>query len=159
MLPQREYTPSPDNTLSRSLSNTTKKSSPLPPHTTSENAFRGSGSPSKQESQVLQSHQQLQEQQQQPQQQQLLEPRRGGFLFDDDSEDSEDEGMMIGGSVNNRGQSYNTLSQVAGKNGIHSPSPTIGSNTAQQQQDDNEHKNLMGQAKGLAKHFLGDFWF
>lgn len=155
MLPQREYTPSPDNTLSRSLSNTTKKSSPLPPHTTSENAFRGSGSPSKQESQVLQSHQQLQEQQQQPQQQQLLEPRRGGFLFDDDSEDSEDEGMMIGGSVNNRGQSYNTLSQVAGKNGIHSPSPTIGSNTAQQQQDDNEHKNLMGQAKGLAKHFFG----
>lgn len=156
IIPKREYTPSPDNTLSRTLSNTTKKSSPLPPQTTSENAFRGSGSPSKQESHVPQSHQQTSLEQQR---QQLLEPRRGGFLFDEDSDDSEDDGMVIGSGANSRGQSYNALSQVAGKSGIHSPSSTFApnNNNSQQQvkQDDSEHKNLMGQAKGLAKHFFG----
>ncbi|RCK55551.1 Resistance to glucose repression protein 1 [Candida viswanathii] len=160
MIPKRDYTPSPDNALTHSLSNTTKKSSPLPPHTTSENAFRGSGSPSKQEPHAQQPHHHHHHHHhgEQQQQQQLLEPRRGGFLFDDDSSDSEDEGMVLGSGPNSRGQSYNALSQVAGKNGIQSPSPTLANSNAQQQQQgkqEEDHKNLMGQAKGLAKHFFG----
>lgn len=83
-VPNRDYTPSPDNnTLTRTLSNTSKKSSPLPPQTTSENAFRGDGQQSQSQSQL-------------PLQQQL-QPRRGLLFDEEDSEDSEDEGMVIGG--------------------------------------------------------------
>lgn len=143
--PNRDYTPSPDNnTLTRTLSNTSKKSSPLPPQTTSENAFRGDG------------------QHVPPQQLQQLQPRRG-LLFDEgDSEDSEDEGMVIGKREDKiHGQGYNALSQVADRNGIHSPSPQFGNDNLYHQHQDHDreheenHKNLVGQARGLAKHFFG----
>ncbi|KHC82482.1 hypothetical protein MGS_01527 [Candida albicans P78042] len=160
-VPNRDYTPSPDNnTLTRTLSNTSKKSSPLPPQTTSENAFRGDGQ---------QSQSQSQSQSQLPSQQQS-QPRRGLLFDEEDSEDSEDEGMVIGGKREEKklhGQGYNALSQVAGRNGIHSPSPQFGNASAHLQDQDqgheNEHeheheenhKNLVGQARGLAKHFFG----
>ena len=142
--------------MTRTLSNTSKKSSPLPPQTTSENAFRGDGQQSQSQSQL-------------PLQQQL-QPRRGLLFDEEDSEDSEDEGMVIGGKREEKklhGQGYNALSQVAGRNGIHSPSPQFGNVSAHLQDQDqgheNEHeheheenhKNLVGQARGLAKHFFG----
>ena len=102
--------------------------------------------------------------------QQQLQPRRGLLFDEEDSEDSEDEGMVIGGKREEKklhGQGYNALSQVAGRNGIHSPSPQFGNASAHLQDQDqgheNEHeheheenhKNLVGQARGLAKHFFG----
>ena len=76
--------------MTRTLSNTSKKSSPLPPQTTSENAFRGDGQQSQSQSQS-----QLTLQQQ-------LQPRRGLLFDEEDSEDSEDEGMVIGGKEKKR---------------------------------------------------------
>lgn len=124
----------PPSPPQRSLSNTQSKSSPLPPHTTSTNAF--------------------------PLQRVALAKT---FLFDSDS-DSDEEPMSIGGGRNFSGNtssnlpgtnsagtssvatpSYTSLSQVAGKSGIKSPSP------------EKSGENLVGQAKGLANHFLGSW--
>ncbi|EGW33544.1 uncharacterized protein SPAPADRAFT_55408 [Spathaspora passalidarum NRRL Y-27907] len=105
------------NSLTRTLSN---KSSPLPPQTTSETAlFKSSSSGTSQ--------------------------TKGMFSFDDDDTDEENDehDEEHDGSDLFIGKTYNSLSQVADKSGIRSPSPM------------DENKNLMGQAKGLAKHFFG----
>ncbi|KAG7663766.1 REG1 [[Candida] subhashii] len=119
------FKPMPE--LTRTLSNTSKKASALPPQTTSENAAA----------------------------------RSTFLLLDEDSDDSENEDGF--------GQkSYDRLSQFADKSGIRTPSPFEGSgsnsgsptvtatNISGGNGGGNEsNKNLMGQAKGLAKHFFG----
>lgn len=106
-----EQTPSPSNSFS-----TQKKSTPLPPHTTSANAFLGSTPPKSNKT----------------------------FLFDDDS-DSEEEEIQIKSPTPGYGTgntpSYNSLSQVADKSGLKSPST--------------ESNSVVYQAKDFANHFLG----
>ena len=114
----------------------------------------------------------------------VSQTKRGQFLFDGDSESEsnsdDDEGMVIGGGGGNRsgggnrGQSYSTLSHLADKSGIrnqtqnqnqnqnqnHSATlPTPYSISNDQEGEDGKDKdastNLIGQAKGLAKHFFG----
>lgn len=80
--------------LQRTLLNTQPKSSVLPPHTTSTNAFKG-------------------------EQPRASRPARG-FVFDDSgSEDSEDDERPV--PTRNLTPSYASLSEVAGKSGITSP--------------------------------------
>ncbi|CAI5756363.1 unnamed protein product [Candida verbasci] len=57
------------------------------------------------------------------------------------SSSSDDDGLIL------KNKSYNTLNEVLKNNGGNSPSL--------EQQGDNDENNLVGHAKGLAKHFFG----
>lgn len=126
--------------LQRTLSNTQRKASPLPPHTTSANAFLGSATPP------------------------LERQPKKAFSFDSESE-SEDEYTeeVVPRNVDNTTPSYASLSQVADKNGIRSPSPDVTNINSPQSISSNtsslgsQNKNIVGQAKGLANHFLGNW--
>jgi hypothetical protein len=156
------FTASPDTSL-QNPAPTQRKASPLPPHTTSTNAFLGNSTPPLAERKVDE------------------QPLKKAFTFDFDSDsDSEDEFIenayptespssthvsdpieFSPGISNNQKPSYTALSQVAGKNGITSPSPELVpvSNSPSQITDDlnstGNTSKIVGQAKGLANHFLG----
>lgn len=156
------FTASPDTSL-QNLAPTQRKASPLPPHTTSTNAFLGNSTPPLAERKVEE------------------QPPKKAFTFDFDSDsDSEDEFIenayptespsfihgsdpieLSPGTSNNQKPSYTTLSQVAGKNGITSPSPEPfpASNSPSHVTDDlnstGNTSKIVDQAKGLANHFLG----
>jgi hypothetical protein len=128
--------------LQKTLSNTQRKASPLPPHTTSANAFLGNTTPP------------------------LEKQPKNTFSFDSES-DSEEESSndIIIPHVDNTTPSYASLSQVADKNGIRSPSPDVNSINSPQSNSSNsnsttlgnQNKNIVGQAKGLATHLLGNW--
>lgn len=140
---------SPRNTLPKLAQS---KASPLPPHTTSANAFLGNTTPP------------LEKQQRKP---------SGTFDFgnsdsESDSEDDQFVGDIESPSVNQNINSYNSLSQVAGRNGISSPNPDeinlsdpIGQVPRAPESDRSnspaQDKNLVNQAKGLATHLLGNW--
>lgn len=128
--------------LQRTLSNTQRKASPLPPHTTSANAFLGNITPP------------------------LEKQPKKTFAFDSES-DSEEEAsdVNVPPRVDNSTPSYASLSQVADKNGIRSPSPDVNNisgaqsnlNNSNSSTHGNQNKNIVGQAKGLANHLLGNW--
>ena len=140
---QSSDTPS-DNTSStnnKALPQTQSKSYPLPPFTTSANAFRGTGTSCEDQN---------------------TKPpvnKNNTFSFDSDSDESEDEEnedvadvpahLSMNLPSSSHTPCYDSLSQVAGRNGINSPSPDIEGN------DNQKDKKLVDQAKGLANHFLG----
>ncbi|RLV93612.1 Resistance to glucose repression protein 1 [Spathaspora sp. JA1] len=68
-----------------------------------------------------------------------IAPSKNIFSFDDDSEEEEEQDVSIK-------KTYTSLSQVADKSGIRTPSPVS---------SHSDEKGVMGQAKGLAKHFFG----
>lgn len=142
--PSESSTSSQDATqLQKSLSGTQRKASPLPPHTTSANAFLGAKSPPLEN-----------------------QSAKKTFSFDYESE-SEDEFVEdITPPVDNTTPSYASLSQVADKNGIRSPSPDVTDANASHLHYNSgnasanhatQNKNIVGQAKGLANHFLGNW--
>ncbi|KAK6465118.1 RNA processing protein [Scheffersomyces coipomensis] len=144
------FSPSPDNSLQRTLSNTQKKSSPLPPQTTSENAFSENLTPPPGQP-VLEQAYQNETIVQQPQ-------SKNTFSFDDSDSESEDDFISAASSSIKRPplqgkSSYATLAEVANQNGFGSnnQSPEVGQATV----DDSVHPSLVGQAKGLANQFLG----
>ncbi|EGV65826.1 hypothetical protein CANTEDRAFT_129281 [Yamadazyma tenuis ATCC 10573] len=115
---------------------TQRKASPLPPHTTSANAFSGNTTP--------------------PLEKQIKRNKSSTFTFDSDSESEEEfvedvqenvvQDSPTFSSPNSFESSYNSLSQVAGKNGI-------GGSEEAAPRD----KNIVNQARGLANHFLGNW--
>lgn len=129
-----------------------RKSLPLPPHTTSANAFLGTSTPPLEK-----------------------QAKKNTFLFEDSDSDSDSEdetGELVMPSVasqtsalDNNTPSYASLSQVADKNGIRSPSPDTSDapdhiNSASinlHLTTPNSNKNLVGQAKGLASQFLNNW--
>lgn len=125
------------------LSDLPSKSSPLPPYINSSNAFSGTSSPPLESSQLGKK---------------LAPPKKNTFVLDSESE-SEDETNENNSTTASptphyhyspTGEdktSYSSLSQVADRNGIRSPSP----------EDTESSKNLVGQAKGLANHLLGNW--
>lgn len=123
----------------KNINNTQKKTSPLPPQTTSTNAFRESSTGSQDI------------------------PRSGGFSLHDGSslDESEEESSPLG----NRASSYVSLSHVADKNRITSvspepnenPSDTSSQNSANSNNSILQGKNLMNQAKGIASHLLNNW--
>ncbi|CUM57057.1 uncharacterized protein AC631_05218 [Debaryomyces fabryi] len=128
--------------LQRTLSNTQRKASPLPPHTTSANAFLGNTTPP------------------------LERQPKKTFSFDSGSDSEEEANDVIAPPrVDNSTPSYASLSQVADKNGIRSPSPDVNnigspqlnSNNSNSSTHGNQNKNIVGQAKGLANHLLGNW--
>lgn len=122
----------------KNISNTQRKTSPLPPQTTSTNAFR--------ESSGCQDI-----------------PRGGGFSLHNGSslDESEDESGPLG----NKTSSYVSLSHVADKNRITSVSPEPNENpsdiSSQNSANSNnsilQGNNLMNQAKGIASHLLNNW--
>ncbi|CAK7900756.1 resistance to glucose repression protein 1 [[Candida] anglica] len=131
--PPQHHTPAP----------TQRKASPLPPHITSANAFSGNITPPP-----------------------PTHNNEGGtFLFDSDSESEdefiEDTSNYDRNSPSNNTPSYTTLSQVAGENGIRSPSPDVsgelGTSSAPVNINPTNSNNLVGQAKGFANQLLGSW--
>ncbi|CAH2355480.1 resistance to glucose repression protein 1 [[Candida] railenensis] len=123
------------NYSNEQIAPTQRKASPLPPQTTSANAFSGNTTPP----QIIPSNN-----------------SRNTFLFDSDS-DSEDEFIedVTPQNTNSGAESYAALSHVAGVNGIRSPSPDVGGGATNDQVS--HGGKLVGQAKGLANHFLGSW--
>ena len=123
------------NYSNEQLAPTQRKASPLPPQTTSANAFLGNTTPP----QIIPSNN-----------------SRNTFLFDSDS-DSEDEFIedVTPQNTNSGAESYAALSHVAGVNGIRSPSPDVAGGATNDQIS--HGGKFVGQAKGLANHFLGSW--
>ena len=141
------FTVSPESSpapLQKTLSNTQRKASPLPPHTTSANAFLGNTTPPPlQPPTGLTSRQQSKT-----------------FLFDDSDSDSDVDYVENVAPLNVAGPganspSYATLALVADKSGVKSPSPDVSNANENNDNQSPQSRNIVGQAKGLANHFLG----
>ncbi|ODV79707.1 uncharacterized protein CANTADRAFT_33942, partial [Suhomyces tanzawaensis NRRL Y-17324] len=134
------FSPSPE---SQKYSKAQKKASPLPPHTTSTNAFLGNTTP--------------------PLADNLGSKSKNTFMFDTDSE-SEDEFLehtpvhtsSNSNTADNYVRSYASLSQVAGKNGIRNITPEGSPVELPVSSPNQEGKSkIVDLAKGFANHLLG----
>ncbi|CUM67270.1 uncharacterized protein PRCAT00004963001 [Priceomyces carsonii] len=120
-------------------SSTHNKASPLPPQTSVATAFRGT-SPAASSSSVTSAV--------------PIQKQKSGFnLRSDSDEETSDLDTDEHRDLKSKTLSYASLSEVADRNGIRSPTPT-------EIHDDNTNyspSSIMGQAKGLANHFLGNW--
>lgn len=136
-----------DTQLQKSFGAAKSKTPPLPPQTTSATAFLSE----------LSSHSHNSNQ-----------TKASAFSFDSDS-DSEAESVPLArpSIIPNDTRSYASLSQVADRNGIRTPSPDVPAsenahgvhNSAESGSSgtSSHPKNLVGQAKGFANHLLGNW--
>ncbi|KAK6454638.1 RNA processing protein [Scheffersomyces xylosifermentans] len=129
----------------------TRKASPLPPHTTSANAFSGSSTPPKTQSPQSSSYALQQQPAASASSTSVGSAAKNTFLFDDSESDSDSENehhqqpsLVINKQRGNSSPSYASLSQVADKNGVRSPSPDGHLN-----EEDGTAKNIVDQAKDM----------
>lgn len=146
-------------TSPKSLPQTQSKASPLPPHTTSANAFLGNTTPPLEKQQKRTTS--------------AFSLGNSDADSDSESENSDDDGQLLMGGIESPSvnppniESYKSLSQVAGRNGISSSPQSLPKTNDLQLTDpispkcDSEgthlDKTIVNHAKGLATNLLGNW--